>query len=1126
MNVYRTFRRSQKRRAYAKVLAKLKLVFIILTTVILQVRATGYAQITLKERGVPLEQIIKKIRKQTGYDLFYDAGTLPMAKPVTINVKDVPLEEALEQCFKDQPFTYKVARRTIVIQYSPLEREVLGQPRRTIVGKVLDESDKPLSGASIRMKGAMGGAIASRSDGSFIIVVGSESDVLIVSYIGYKTQEVKLKSNQDPLTIKMELAENKINEVVVNTGLFKKADKSFTGASTTVTAKELKQFGNRNLITSLRNIDPSFNIIENNSFGSNPNRLPEIQIRGGSSMPNVNDLQNNTRVDLNTPLIILDGFQSSLQAMLDMNENDVESITMLKDAAATAIYGSRGANGVIVITTRSPKRGKLRLSLGSNINIEAPDLSQYSLLNARDKLNLESIAGYYNNVRAEMDLPLKRYYNYLLNEVNRGVETDWLAIPLHTGIGQRHNLRIEGGDDAFRYSASAQVNNIQGVMKGSSRNTFNGGVTLSYTYGNIKFRDNLQVQQGKSVESPYGSFSDYAKMNPYWRAYDDKGNVLKLVGDPGNVDWMSYWTTGGLPTNPLYNATLNTFDKSSISNIVNNVSVEWNIDPDLTLRGQLGITKGVVQSDRFRSADNTAFANYGFDDVFRKGDYVYGIMNSLRYDGSLNLAYSKTFRKNHIVFAGADFNVRQDKNSAYNFTAEGFPNDGFDFISMGLQYAKDGKPTGTEALSRAVGITGNVNYIYANKYFVDATLHIDGSSQFGSKKRFAPFWSTGLGWNIHNESFLADSKIVNRLKLRGSVGITGSQNFNAYQALSTYSYYTDDRYFNWIGSHLMGLGNNNLQWQQTMKYDVGTDAEFFNRRLRLTADYYIETSNNLVSSVNLPASNGFPFYTDNIGRMSNKGYELKATGFLIANPQKFTWSISAALMHNSNKVLETSQALKDAQKAVQNGTTTPGLLYVEGYSSKAIWVVPSLGIDPSTGKELYLGADGHPTSVWSGSNVRAMGSTEPKAFGNLSTMIRYKNLSLNASFRYTMGSQQYNQTLLDKVESGDYHYNVDSRVFYNRWQQPGDIKAFKGLLVTNATYKTSRFVQDENTLICQNINVQYDLRSKHVLQKMGLEALNFTGDIADPIYQSTIRRERGTAYPFSRQFSLSINATF
>jgi hypothetical protein len=231
-------------------------------------------------------------------------------------------------------------------------------------------------------------------------------------------------------------------------------------------------------------------------------------------------------------------------------------------------------------------------------------------------------------------------------------------------------------------------------------------------------------------------------------------------------------------------------------------------------------------------------------------------------------------------------------------------------------------------------------------------------------------------------------------------------------------------------------------------------------------------------------------------------------------------------MQNRNKVLETSQALKDAQKATLNGTTSPGTIYMEGYSSKAIWVVPSVGIDPSTGKELYLGADGLPTYTWKASDIVPVGTTEPTLYGNFSTMLRYKDFSLNASFRYTTGSQQYNQTLVEKVETGNYRYNVDQRVYDSRWQQPGDIAAFKGLLVTTPTYKTSRFVQDDNTLVCQNINLQYNLRNPKLLKKMGMEVLNFSVDVADPMYLSSIRRERGTSYPFSRQFSFSINATF
>lgn len=1132
-----TFKYSSTSCIYGKILLKLKLTLLLLTAVILQASATSFGQITLNEKSAQIEIVFQKIRKQSGYDFLINADILKKANPVTLNVKNLSVENVLKICLENQPFTYKIEDKTIILLYSGRIASTL---RAIIVGKVFDENGNPVVGATIRVKGISikdkAGTLTeatsiSDANGNFAISA-DESQTLLVSYVGYLTQEVIIKGKELPLTVKLKLSDNKLQTVTINTGLFKKSSESFTGATTVVTAKELAQFGNRNLITSLRNIDPAFNIIESNAFGSNPNRMPEIQIRGNSSIPNVGQLQDQTRTDLNTPLIILDGFQSTLQKLYDMNENEVESITLLKDAAATAMYGSRGANGVVVITTKPPKAGKLRLSFRSDVIVENPDLSDYNLLKGREKLDLEFRAGYYNGKyynagdRAEVNLPLERYYNFLLNEVNRGVETDWMEIPLRTGIGQRHNLRLEGGDNQFRYSASAQLNDIQGVMKDSYRRTFNGNITLAYTYRNLRFKNNLQIQQGKTNESPYGTFSDYVRMNPYWAPYDDKGNPVRVVGDPGTSDWTQYWGGINLPANPLYNATLNTFDKTAISDLINNTSVEWDLIKGLTLRAQIGLTKTNIESDKFRPADHTAFNSYTLNDIFRKGDYKYGIENTFKYDGSLNLAYTKTLADNHLITAGFDFNMRQNTTSVYGFLAEGFSNPSFDFISMALQYSKNGKPTGNESFVRAIGFTGNVNYIFANKYFADASYRIDGSSQFGSKKRFAPFWSTGIGWNLHNEKFLIDNKYINRLKLRGSVGITGSQNFDAYQALSTYRYYTDQRYYNWLGSYLLGIGNENLQWQQTTKYNIGLDAEFLNRHLKIGADYYIHTTNDLVSSVNLPASNGFSSYIDNIGKMENKGFEFRATAFLLTNPKGIIWSISGALLQNRNKVLETSKALKDAQKVILNSTTTPGQLYIEGYSSNAIWVVPSLGIDPSTGKELYLAKDGLATYTWNANDIVAVGNTDPKYYGNFSTMIRYKDFAINTVFGYKFGGQSYNTTLIDRVELTNYKYNVDSRVYYSRWEKPGDVTAFKGLLVTTPTYKTSRFVQDENTLTLQNINFQYNLTNKNILQKLRLEALNFTANIVEPLQFSSIRRERGTVYPFSRQFSFSISGTF
>lgn len=1113
-----------------KLFLAMKLTVLLLTVAFLQVHASGTAQsVTLSGKKITLKQAFSAIEKQTGYVVFYNKEIFTSSKPLSLSVSAMPLTEFLDLVLKEQSLEYVIKDMSVVISRK-FQPESSGERAPlvpvdsliTIRGKITNEQGEPLEGAVVTVNGSLK-QVAADAGGSFVLPDVEDKATLTISYVGYKTKTVKLRPNQSVLEIRMELADNPMDAVVVSTGIFKKVDKSFTGSSLTVSARELQQFGNRNLIVSLSNIDPSFRIIESNTMGSDPNRLPDIQIRGNSSLPNVDNLDD--LVGLNTPLIILDGFQSTLQKMLDININEVESVTILKDASATAIYGSRGSNGVIVITTKLPKPGALRVTYRSDLALEIADLSDYHVLNAREKLDLEQKVKLYNNSIVERDLSLKRYYNYLLNEVNNGVDTYWLDMPLRTGVGQRHNLGLAGGDNTFRYSISAQINNIQGVMKGSGRNVFNGTVNLMYSLKNVRFNNQLMVSEGKFSESPYGSFSDYVRMNPYWRAYDDQGNVLKFLGDPGTSDYQYRWTT--LPTNPLYNATLNVFDKTKSSDLINNFSFEWTVTQGLLVRAQLGLTKTYQQRDKFRPAAHTAFANYSEADIFRKGDYNYSVANGFGYDGAVNLQYSRTVNK-HAFFGGLDYNIRKSENTAYSFLAEGFVNPNFDFISMALQYARDQKPGGSESISTAIGMTSNINYIFDDRFFADASIRMDGSSQFGKNNRMAPFWSGGLGWNLHNEAFLKNNRVVERLKLRGSVGVTGSQNFSPYQALSTYRYYPNLRYFNLNGAYLMGIGNEDLKWQQSLKVDVGVDAEFLKGRLKLTADYYKTTTRDLLSSVSLRASNGFPSYVENIGRMRNQGFEFRATGILTnRSPKGVFWSVTAGVAQNRNKILKISEALKDAQKErqMQTGDALTAL-YFEGYSTNAIWVVPSLGIDPSNGKEVYLDINGKPTYIWSGNDLRAVGSTDPDYMGNFSTLFRFRNLSFNASFGYRLGGQTYNQTLISRVENADYRYNVDSRVYNNRWEKPGDDVSFKGLMITGTTSRTSRFVQDDNTLICQNVNLQYELKSAYLKRILHLNNLLIAANMAEPFRISSIRQERGTVYPFSKQFSLSINAVF
>lgn len=1111
------------RKRYVKFFRIMRLCFLFVFLGMLSATAKTIAQeqvISLNLKNVTYLELFNELHRQTGVRFLYSSDQLENLSRIDVVADRKKMREVLEDALKETSLTCVFEEDMVMLR----ERQQQQVSELVVKGLVTDTKKQPLPGVTVMIKGTSWGTVTD-AEGHYVLTIPQRDElVLVFSFVGMNSREVTYKGEKE-LNVELEEKIAEMDEVVV-TGIFQKSQASFTGSATTVTAKELQQFGNRNLLQSLHNIDPSINIIENNAFGSNPNRLPEVQIRGNSSIPNVDELKDQTRVDLNTPLIVLDGFETTLQKLIDINENEVETLTILKDASATAIYGSRGANGVIVITTKKPAMGQLRVSYKGDVNIEIPDLTGYDLLEAREKLELEKRVGLYSKPsNPDQDWRLQRYYSYLLDEVNSGVNTYWLSKPLQTSVGQRHALKVEGGDKSFRYSASLQWNDIRGVMKESYRKTFNGAIQLSYYWKNLKFSNNLMISAGKRQESPYGDFSEYAKMNPYWRTHDENGKILKRLGNSGESDYAFRWSR--LPVNPLYNATLNTYDRGNNTDITNNFMLEWKVLETLDLRGRFGITKNTDETRVFKPADHTDFADYSEDDMFRKGTYAYGISNSFSYEGSLNLAYHQSFGK-HLLVAGVDVNLREGRSRSSSFKAEGFTNENFDDISSALQYEKNGKPSGAESTVRSVGFTGNVNYTYDNRYFADLSGRMDGSSQFGSNKRFAPFWAVGIGWNMHNESFLKEVSWVNMLKLRFSVGTSGSQHFNAYQAIQTYRYFLDDKYYAWNGSSLIAMGNPDLKWQQKRDYNIGLDVKLWDNRITIGGDFYIAKTNDLISTLTLPAANGFTTYIENIGSLKNTGYELRLSAYVLRKDQ-MSWSVSLAGIHNKNKIVEVSQALLDAQNAIESeDLVNPNVQFRPGYSSNTIWTVRSAGIDPGTGKEVFISRDGNRTYNWSASDIVATGVSDPKLEGNISSMFRYKGLSLNVSFGYRFGGQIYNSTLANKVEVSKtaIGWNVDARVFHDRWKNIGDQASFKGLDDFTPTNKTSRFVQDETTFRCQNMTLQYELKSQALNKLLGIDYCLFSASTSDLFYISTVKRERGTSYPFSRQFSLGVNVVF
>lgn len=1099
-----------------------------------ELSAQNREQISINKKNVLFDEIVKDIEAQTDYTFMYSTDIGNGIGKISVNVTNISIRQLMDLLLKDKPYTYQIDNKVVVLKNRPLQPSSqipADQKKVKITGIVTDANGDPLPGAAVILKGTKIGVITNY-DGSFELNIPEGNNLLVVSFLGMKPKEVDI-TGKNFIKVSLENAELSINEVVL-TGIFKKSRESYTGALTTISANELKAAGNRNILTSISNIDPSFNIVDNLDYGSDPNRLPDITIRGRTSMDvNVRNLQEQSSVQntSNLPLFIMDGFEVSLQRVMDMDEELVENITILKDASATAMYGSRGANGIVVITLKKPETGKLRVSYKGSINIEIPDFTSYNLMNAKEKLEYEKAANLYYSLYNTTNQNLQELYNQRLIEVVRGVDTYWLKYPVRTGIGNRHNIRVDGGADNFNYAGSISYNNIMGVMKESSRNNFTGNIFFQYTLKNIKFQNDLYIIYNKNNNSPYGSFSEYTRANPIYSPYDENGHLKKILAEP-----IASSNSPKKAGNPLYNATLPTRDDGSYTSIQNNFAIEWNINADLTLRANLGITKQDSRSDKYLSRDHTSFdtGDYTGENFNMRGSYTYSTGYNFSYEGSATLNYSKTFNKVHQLYAGLSTNIAEDKDESYTIQARGFSASNMTNLGMASAYAV-GKPYSTESHSRRVGSILNINYTYNRKYFADFSGKIEGSSKFGSNDRIAPFWSAGFGWNLHNEQFIKNLNSINTLRLRFSYGTTGSQNFSSFQALTTYRYFGEENYRFWNGAYMLGLGNPDLSWQKTNHADIGLETALFDGRFRMNLDYYDKHTKALLTDINLPTSGGFASYKANVGEVSNKGIEFDANLFIIRNSAKhLTWSVGGNLAHNVNKILKISNALEFLNSELMKDTgPNPSFLYKEGQSMNTIFVVRSLGIDPATGNELFLNRFGERTYTWDPQDKVPCGVNEPKIWGNIRTMFRWKNITLNAIMSYRVGGYIYNQTLVDKVEnislSSDVNNpwgNLDKRALYDRWQKPGDRASFKNIRDFGTTYASSRFVMKENALNLNSLNLNYEFSKEWLNKKLKMDYLSIGLYAEDVFYLSTIKQERGLSYPFARKFSISISARF
>ncbi|HJS54260.1 MAG TPA: SusC/RagA family TonB-linked outer membrane protein [Chitinophagaceae bacterium] len=1037
-----------------------------------------------------------------------------------------------------------LAKKSDQTQQSPTD----SIPKK-IIGKVKITVKDLMDGSAVDSVYILVGINKGYTDNKGIVEFDSvpAGTVVTITKAGYIAQSKKVKAD---MLIRIGRREMQSSANNYKNGLYERPIEHFSGSATIVSGNDLRKINPLNFTEALKFYDPSFIVTRDNLNGDDPNVTPSLKIRGsynfpasatiasqsGSTVtgaqinPSVSDYVASNIANPDQPVVLLNGVQVALQTALDIDINRIEKITILKDAAATSIYGVRGGNGILLIQTKLPQKGNFSVTYSGQVQVTTPDLSSYSLWNAPEKLQLEHDAGYYNNNSS--------LYQSRLYQVNKGINTNWLEIPTRTGVGSKHSLSLEGGDDDINYGLDFSYNNIEGVMKGSNRRNANFGGYISARMKNVVISNYLSYIRSNASNSTYGRFSEYPRQNPYWDPYDSitggMTRILEQYTDQGNT--VRFY-------NPAYNGTISTTDETAYSRLSNILGINWTIGHGFSLNGRFGISKQSDEENVFLPPSHTAFGHYTPGEFFMRGKYNQTVSDFLSMEGTINLHYNKKTGL-HQFYAASGVTGLESRSESTGVELVGFVTDKLSDLAFGNAYSNQRPETG-KIVTRLISGYGNFTYSYDNRYQFEASANADASSQFGENNRVAPHWSAGVSWNLHQERFFHENKILNQLRVRASVGTAGNQYYQSYLGNTSYNYYTDRQYIQGgsnsgtrgigLGAFLTGFANKDLKAPETEKQNIGVDAVLFQNRLSVRVEAYRNKTNDLVLPVVSPSSTGFINFTyyDNLGAIENKGIEFDANYTIIKNVKKgIIWNIRLNGIRNEDRIIATSEyldKLNNANNVMTVDQTRPQPHYVSGKSLTDIWAVNSLGIDPATGQEKFLKANGSETFTWDAADKVSAGDMSPDWLGSFGTSVSVKNITAGVYFNYQIGAKYYNQTLADRLENADLTYNLDRRAADNRWTQPGDNALYKPLslngMATSPTYATTRFVEDNDFINCSAISVGYAI-PQSITEKIKAKNAKL-GFVANNVFSSgSMKAEKGIYYPFHRMYSFSITASF
>lgn len=1107
---YRIARGEKFPRLSKKIVLMMKLTVVLMTVTLLQVHAAGYSQtVSISRRNAPLDKIFQEIKKQTGYSFLYTDEQLLHERKVNLELRNASLKEALEACFAGQSLTYSISEKVIIIKQRPATTEAPLPPDQEVRGKVTNEKGEPLPGATIQVKGTTKGVLTNEK-GEYAITVPDGNAVLIITSMGYNKAEIQVNGRHD-LPVTLQMAASNINELVV-IGYGEQKKGTLTNAISSITAKDFQDAPVNRLDQVLQGRATGVQVT--NAAGA-PGGSVRIRIRGSNSINGSND-----------PLYVMDGFVGA--EFFAINPDDIASIQVLKDAAATAIYGSRGANGVILITTRKGNKGGLKVNFTTR-------LATSSVIKKLDLLNAADFAETVNeHAKAVGTAP--KFTDAQIADFRAKGGTNWQDEIFRNAPSQEYLLSLSGGTEKGGYFISGNYLNQDGVINNSFykrytlRSNINANLTNSISTflnitGSYSTAQNVDIP-ADGASSPLAQAITWAPTTPV-----RKPDGSFVASDP----------VGSL----FYNPVALTVDRLAVRDrmLANMIGgFKFGIIPGLTFNLQYGAN--------YLQYEDKSFAGK----VTNNNTSVAGIRNNkeivLQNTNTLN--YSKVFNRHSLDITA----VMEYQQSTYNYSSSGSSNLTYEnFQWNNLALGTPSSPGSGYSKWALFSLVGRAIYSYNDKYLLSAALRRDGSSRFQGSNKYSYFPSVSAGWVISNEPFMQEIQAISNLKIRGSWGLTGNQAISPYSTLSSYSNIPAS--FN-NNSHQVGLvmgniGNPNLKWETTEQKDVGIDIGLLNGRLSLTADYFVKDTRDLLLQENLPMYLGGNPITRNVGAVQNKGWEFSVEG-IVTNNSAVNWITGFNISFLQNRVISLGEGktrIFDPNTRKIGGGMSPQSEFVvmPGESLGAIWGLTYLGTwkpgddkanqyGAKPGDSRYLDVDNNGTI--DAGDYHVIGTGIPKTSIGWNNTITYKAFTLNLLFQGLLGFDRLNYNKAVAM-----YYGADAReatlVDIKDRYIPGvnensDIPAFSS---TNRNFtQSTRFLEKGDFLRLKNVSLGYEIPKSKLKNTVGIKLFisatnlltwtNYTG--IDPESNSSagdIRQgiDFGT-YPNAKTYTGGVTLTF